>query len=80
MTKLEDYTARAAESLAAHDAAGTARDRAHHHRAHSIWRRLIANLAIDEERSAMAPAPRIKPEKPVVASKAATAGARLFAR
>ena len=55
MTKLEQYTAKAAESLAATEAATTARERAFHHRAHSIYRRLIAGLADAEERAAINP-------------------------
>jgi hypothetical protein len=56
VTKIEDYTAKAAESLAAANAAVTARDRAFHQRAHAIWRRLIAGVGESEERAAMAPA------------------------
>jgi len=51
MTKLEHYTAKAAESLAATQAATTTRDRAFHDRAHAIWRRLIAGAAAAEERA-----------------------------
>ena len=79
MTKLEEYTARAAESLAAHDAADNPRDRAHHHRAHAIWRRLIAGIAAAEDRAAMGQAPRIKPEK-TVAKADTTPAHRLFTR
>ena len=46
MTKLEDYTGKAAESLAALNAAATDRERAFHGRAHAIWRRLIAGEAV----------------------------------
>lgn len=56
MTKLEQYTANAAESLAAAEAATTSRERAFHQRAHAVWRRLITNLAAAEERAATAPA------------------------
>ncbi len=56
MTKLEQYTANAAESLAAAQAATTARERAFHHRAYAVWRRLITNLAAAEERAARPPA------------------------
>lgn len=49
MTKLEQYAAEAAESLAATEAATTARERAYHHRAHAIWRRLMAGIAQAEE-------------------------------
>ena len=54
-TKLEQYTAKAAESLAATAAATNARERAFHHRAHSIYRRLIAGVAEAEERAALNP-------------------------
>lgn len=65
MTKFEDYTARAAESLAAGAAATTQRDREFHHRAHSIYRRLIANIAPDEQRvSARADAKPVKAAAP----------------
>ena len=63
MTEIEDYTARAAESLAARDAATNERDRAHHNRAHSIWRRLIANVGEAAERAAMKPPAKPKPLK-----------------
>ena len=52
MTKLEHYRTKAAESLAAIEAATKARDRALHDRAHSVWRRLIAGAAEAEERAA----------------------------
>ena len=75
MTKLEDYTAKAAESLAAHDAATTSADRAYHHRAHAIWRRLIATVAADEVRAANPPLGKIQPLKPSAAA-APTWGSR----
>ena len=53
MTKLEQYTAKAAESLAATESATTASERAFHHRAHSIYRRLIAGVAQAEERASL---------------------------
>lgn len=43
MTKLENYTEKAAASLAASTAATTERERAFHHRAYCIWRRLVAD-------------------------------------
>ncbi|WCT72783.1 hypothetical protein PQ455_14225 [Sphingomonas naphthae] len=52
MTKAEEYAARAAESLAAAEAATTEAERMHHRRAHSIFRKLIANLVGAEERAA----------------------------
>lgn len=45
MTKLEEYTGKAVESLAALNAATSERERAFHGRAHAIWRRLIASEA-----------------------------------
>ena len=65
---LSGFYEEAAESLAAHDAATNARDRAHHHRAHTIWRRLIGTIAVDEERAATAPLGKIKPLKPAAAA------------
>jgi len=53
MTKIEHYRTKAAESLAATEAATNARDRAFHHRAHSVWRRLIAGAADAEARAAL---------------------------
>jgi hypothetical protein len=55
MTKLETYIAKAAESLLATEAATTARERAFHHRAHCVYRRLIAGVAGAEERAALNP-------------------------
>lgn len=49
MTKLEQYAAKAAESLAATEAATTARERAYHHRAQAIWRRLMVGIVEAEE-------------------------------
>jgi hypothetical protein len=67
-TKLEQYTAKAAESLAATNAATTARERAFHHRAHSIYRRLIAGVGEAEDRAALNPA-RATPTKPAAKKK-----------
>lgn len=55
MTKLEQYTAKAAESLAATGAATTTRERAFHHRAYCVYRRLIAGVAEAEQRAATNP-------------------------
>ena len=63
MTKLEQYKAKAAESLAATEAATNARERAFHHRAHSIYRRLIAGVTEAEDRAALNPA-RATAQKP----------------
>ena len=43
MTKVENYMEKAAASLAAATTASTERERAFHHRAHCIWRRLVAD-------------------------------------
>jgi aromatic ring hydroxylase len=63
MTKLEDYTAKSVASLAAAHAATNDTDRAFHHRAHGIWKRLIVDAVKAEERAAMVPPPlpRSKP-------------------
>ena len=52
MTKLEHYTAKAADSLAAAEAAISASERAFHRRAHSIWRRLMADTGKADEEAA----------------------------
>lgn len=57
MTKFEEYTTKAAGSLAAADAATTERDRVFHRRAHTIWRRLLGDLGVAEEQAAAAPPP-----------------------
>ncbi len=62
MTKLEEYTDKAAASLVAADQATTDSDRAFHRRAHGIWRKLIQGISDAEERAAMRPAPKTKPE------------------
>ena len=68
MTKLEQFRIKAAESLAATEAATNARDRAFHDRAHSVWRRLIAGAAEAEERAALS-SERVVASKPRVAGK-----------
>jgi len=55
MTKLEQFKSKAAESLAATEAATTTRERAFHHRAYCVYRRLIAGVAEAEERAAVNP-------------------------
>lgn len=67
MTKIDEYEARASESMAAIEASTNERDRAFHRRAYSIWRKLIAGVGEAEARAVMRPAP--KPVK-VAASKA----------
>ena len=52
MSKLEEYTAKAAESLANAEAATGERDRAFHRRAHGVWRKLIVGIGEAEERAA----------------------------
>ena len=65
MTKTEDYTARAAASLAAAEAATTERERQFHRRAHTVWRKLLAGVAEAEERSAAHSVPVYRnPSKP----------------
>lgn len=56
MSKLEEYSAKAAASLAAAEDAKTDRDRAFHRNAHTIWRKLIRGLGEAEDRAAMQPA------------------------
>lgn len=60
MTKLEEYRAKEATSLAALEAATNETDRAHHRRAHSIWRRLIAGIGQAEARAALKPEKIVK--------------------
>ena len=43
MTKIETYMEKAAASLAAATSVSTERERSFHHRAHCIWRRLVAD-------------------------------------
>jgi hypothetical protein len=52
MSKVEDYTARVAESLAAAEAATTERDRMFHRRAHAVYRRLLADEGHSVQRKA----------------------------
>lgn len=62
MTKLQEYTDKAAASLAAAEQATTDADRKFHRRAHSIWRKLIHGIGEADERAAMQPAGKAKPE------------------
>jgi hypothetical protein len=65
MTKIEDYAARAAASLAAAEAATTERDRLFHRRAHTVWRKLLAGAGEAAERSAAHSVPVYQnPSKP----------------
>ncbi len=52
MTKVEDYTARVATSLAAAEAATTERERMFHRRAHSAYRKLLVSAGVAEQRAA----------------------------
>lgn len=67
MSKFDEYTGKAAASLAAADAATSDRDRAFHRNAHTIWRKLIRGIGEAEERVAMTPAapPRAERSKKV---------------
>lgn len=56
MSKFEEYSDKAAASLAASETATNDRDRAFHRNAHTIWRKLIRGLAETEERVATQPA------------------------
>lgn len=62
MSKIEEYNARAAESLTAMEAATNERDRMHHRRAYGIWRKLIAGIGEAETRAATK-SPRAVPQK-----------------
>jgi hypothetical protein len=65
MTKTEDYTARAAASLAAAEAATTERERQYHRRAHTVWRKLLAGVGEAEQRAAAHSVPVYRnPSKP----------------
>jgi hypothetical protein len=64
MTQLEDYTAKSVASLAAALAAANDGDRAFHHRAHGIWKRLMVDAVKAEKRAAMDPAPSAR-SKPI---------------
>ena len=55
MSKIEEYNARAAESLTALETATNERDRMHHRRAYGIWRKLIAGIGEAEARAASTP-------------------------
>lgn len=62
VSKIEEYQAKAAESLAALGSAANARDRAFHGRAYGIYRRLIDGIGEAEERAqSRAPANAAKP-------------------
>lgn len=66
MSKLEEYSTKAAESLVALEAATNERDRMHHRRAYGIWKKLIAGIGEAEQRAAMKPPPKPVPLKPGV--------------
>ena len=58
MSKLDEYNARAAESLIALEAATTERDRLYHRRAYGIWRNLIAGMGDGAKAPSSVPAPK----------------------
>ena len=60
----EDYLAKAADTLAQLAAATNEADRVRLRRAHGVYLKLSTHGAEAAERAAMAPAPRIRPEKP----------------
>jgi hypothetical protein len=60
----EDYQAKAADTLVQLAAATTEAERHRLKRAHGAYLRLSTHGAEAAERSAMKPAPRIRPEKP----------------
>ena len=65
MRKVEDYTARAAASLAAAEGATSERDRMFHRRAHAVYRRLIVGEDQAALRAVEDAALKAKTAKPV---------------
>lgn len=63
MSKIEEYNARAAESLIALEAATNERERMYHRRAYGIWRKLIAGIGEAEERAVLNPPRKAVPLK-----------------
>ncbi|GGE74909.1 MULTISPECIES: hypothetical protein [Sphingomonas] len=70
MSTVEDYSAKAAESLAAAEAATSERDRAFHRRAYSIYRKLVANVGEAEARAAERVPARVEAAKRAAAASA----------
>jgi len=60
MTKVETYREKAAASLAAATSAPTERERAFHHRAHCIWRRLVGEAERAQNSSDASARPSVK--------------------
>ncbi len=63
-TPPEDYLAKAADTLKQLEAATSESERARLRRAHGAYLKLSTHGAEAAERAAMAPEPRIRPEKP----------------
>jgi len=63
-TTPEEYLAKAAEALAQLEAATGEAERQRLRRAHGVYMKLSTHGAEAAERAAMAPPPRIRPEKP----------------
>jgi hypothetical protein len=70
MSSIEDYSAKAAESLAAAEAATNERDRAFHRRAYSIYRKLVANVGEAEARAEARVPARVEAAKRAAAASA----------
>ncbi|HKR24692.1 MAG TPA: hypothetical protein VJS15_05500 [Allosphingosinicella sp.] len=64
----EDYLAKAAEALAQLETATSETERQRLRRAHGVYLKLSTHGAEAAERAAMAPAARIRPEKPTDAA------------
>ena len=67
-TTPEDYLAKAAEALTQLETATSDAERSRLKRAHGVYLKLSTHGAEAAERAAMAPAARIRPEKPTDAS------------
>jgi archaeosine-15-forming tRNA-guanine transglycosylase len=67
MATAKDYLAQAAETLVQLKAATNEGERARLRRAHGVYLKLSTHGAEAAERAAMAPAPRIRPERPMAA-------------
>ena len=63
-TTPEEYLAKAADTLVELEAATSEPERMRLRRAHGVYMRLSTHQAEAAARAAMAPAPRIRPEKP----------------
>jgi hypothetical protein len=67
MATPKDYLAQAAETLVQLKAATNEGERARLRRAHGVYLKLSTHGAEAAERAAMAPPPRIRPERPMAA-------------